>query len=609
MFQSFNLVVILSTTLLLQSTNSEIFNSWKNTLADNSTNWATILNVIYKEKPFESILVGMDQNARPDELWDTIFQYQKENITKLILTVENEDITSYKFHFNSNVLAVIIMRQEINEDLMETMAQALDYMRETRILIIAVNVENTEDFKAKGLELLEKYKITNVVLVIHSSLNASEIPREWWRIRPYLQYHWQLFSLCDGDHSEIYPHHWLNMANKTVITYPDQYPPNTIVYKDSAGDLRLTGYVALLVMEFAKHYNVHLQMFQTLEEEKFIHFTEITQMVDEGLLDIPMSTDGGGTGSWYNMSDAIEITEVAFMVPLSSQLTISEVFTLLLDGFFFASVLGFSFLLSFILTLGDYFFEDLLIPLNFLINSKVMPGILGQSFVERFTHIIGLRMVYFFIGFVGLNISTQFSANVNSFFTSPPYHGQLETYEDLEHSPVKILIEESDAAIMQDWLPYHPTIVTYTNNLSYFLNSRQNFVTAYGYVIQSNIWNIYNRRQQYYRHKAFHVPRGMIYLDMMIWGIRLQYNSPYKQALNEFIQNCHDSGLMSVWKSQTYLDMSKLKRVPLQDPHEESGPKVLEVKDFFWIWLLVVIGWLVSLLVFFLELFIDRWLE
>ncbi|XP_013115195.2 uncharacterized protein LOC106092816 [Stomoxys calcitrans] len=565
--------------------------------------YETFLNAIREEKPFESLLIIHQQQYKEKEILEIFTKYQADEVPKCI-TMESNLQSSYKSFFNSEILAIILMADRVGRDLMHNLAQTLDYMRQTRVFMVITNINNFELFKDKMLNFCETLKLSNVLMSFHSNSTDSSI--KLFRLKPYPNYHWQLVTSWGDKQHPLYPQHWLNLHNKTLLTYPDQFAPKTLVFADEQAQLHISGYVGLLLTAFAKHYNAHLQMYKPLVEGHMVHFKDIVQMVADGLLDVPMSTEGGGSGSWQNMSDYILVNKAGFMVPLSTQLSISEIFALLLDGYFFGCFLVFSLLLSFALALTDLLFEGTLEYLNFVINSKVMPGVLGQAFVNHFTKLIGLRMLYFFIGFVGLNISTQFAANINSLFTSPPYHKQLETFSDLEHSNIKLLIQAPDLVIMYAWVEENPNIFISTQNSTEFLTARLNLNTSHGYVIQSELWEMYNRRQEYFRRKVFHTTPHLNFASLMMWGLPLQKDSLYREALNHFIQNVHNAGLMNAWRMQTYLDMSKLKRLPMHDPNQEEQSKVLKVFDFLWVWTLLAIGWLSSLLAFLMELLIHR---
>uniref|UniRef100_A0A2Y9D4N7 Ionotropic glutamate receptor C-terminal domain-containing protein n=1 Tax=Stomoxys calcitrans TaxID=35570 RepID=A0A2Y9D4N7_STOCA len=570
--------------------------------------YESMLQEMEQEKPFEAILFWTTQHHHMEsiareQLEDIFLHYKSSSMPKVIMT--NNSLWHYRSHYNAEILTVIMMMSENNstarDSRLTAAAKTLDNMRQSRVFILASNTTETENVKQQLLHLLELHKMTSVVM-------SFQTLDHYYILQPYPQYHWQLMAFQRHSMENIFfPPHWRNMSNKTLLSYPDQFPPNTIAFRNDQGQIHLSGYIAHLIMLFADHYNCHLQMYQPLEVGKVVHFKVMAQMVEEGLIEIPMSINGGKIVTWLDMSDVVEVNEVMLMVPLSSQMSIEEVFALLLNGYFFAIITVCSLILSVIYTVIDYLFKGIWHFVDFIINCHVLPGILGQTFVSPslgLNHLQGLKIFHFFIGLVGLYISTQFSAEVKSLFASPPYQPQIKNLSDLQYAKVNILLESSDAKLMNSWVQRNAKIVTITPNVTQFLIMRQNLNTSFGYVIQTGIWNIYNQRQQYFRRKVFHIPPAMMLNDMMLWGIELQHNSPYREPLNRLIHIAQDTGLILAWQAFTYRDMVKLQLVPLNDPSPERPSRILKVNDFFWLWVLVACGWIISFLTLLLELFL-----
>ncbi|XP_073821153.1 uncharacterized protein [Musca autumnalis] len=508
--------------------------------------------------------------------------------------------------YNTEVFTIICMHQIVDTELIRSVAQSLENIRQSRIQIITSQLDPSDEFLRQLLTLCELYKMTNVILTSEQFVKSGE----FYLLQPYPSYNWQQVRHWELNGKIFHPKHWHNMHNKTLFTQPDNTLPQNLVFQNDSGHLQLSGFVAEFIFLFAEYYNASLQFRKPLGLNEFVHFTEITEMAMEGVLDIPMALDAGGRGNWQDISDTLLLNRVSFMVPLSLQLNVNEIFHLLLDIRFFIIIWVASVVFSSIIALIGYVFQRIPLNWNFLVSDEVFPGILGQSFNERFTRIMGLRMIYFFITFIGLILNTEFSSKVNSYFTSSPYGKQLEKLNDLQDSPIRILLEAPDAVIMHEWLKDWQHIITITENSSQFYWYRQTFNTSYGYVVETPLWDIYNLRQQYFRRNVFHTPPAMNLHDIMMWGIPLPSNSPYKEPLNHLIHLVEQSGLMDAWLATVYGHMVKLKLVPLHDPnaHKENLHSLM-VEDFYWIWCLLAMGWILSVVVFFVEILRGRVLK
>ncbi|XP_073821546.1 uncharacterized protein [Musca autumnalis] len=199
------------------------------------------------------------------------------------------------------------MENALNVELMEIAARSLYYIRQSRVLIIAQNIINKQEFMDTCLNLLQEYPMTNVLL--HFIESSQEIPLDYQQLKPYPKFHWQFRSLRETK-LVYYPQHWRNLHGVNITTHTDQSIPATVAYKDVQGNWKLNGHVARLVLLFVEHFNGTLRMYKTLNEGEVDHFTIVADMATKRLIDIAMclhviSTPGHST--WIYASDVYEI--------------------------------------------------------------------------------------------------------------------------------------------------------------------------------------------------------------------------------------------------------------------------------------------------------------
>ncbi|XP_061395258.1 uncharacterized protein LOC133330870 [Musca vetustissima] len=551
-------------------------------------NNSNLLQKIHKERNFDSLLIVYDQNVETSKFQDLF----ESPIPKLIVTKEMPDFV-YKKKFNAEILCVLIMQRSMDAKFLNLTSAILNYIRQTRILMLAENIENLEIFMRELRELCEIYKMTNVLLKV-----ALEKNYQFVMLKPYPEYHWQAWNS-----GILYPQHWRNMQQKSLLTYTDQTPPRALLFRDpKTKELRLNGFIPRMVMLFAEHFNAKLEMYPEVVLGKPTHYTIINDRLEELQLDIPMVLDTGPEEKWLNMSYPLDVAQGIFMVPCAQPRTIREVFNILLGWNFFCSITICTVLLSLVHSLYDYAFLRHWRPTSFLLNEHILPGVLGQSFVARKTQLQGLKLVYFLLFFAGLNVSTQFSARVQTLFTHPTYHQQIENMEQLKQSPLKILLDAIEAQYILPHIEGLTSSLVITQNSTYFQDNRHRFNTKYGYYSSSTLWEMYRQKQQYFTHKVFCTSDGLTVFRLLPWGFRLQFNSPYQEPLNYLIHQVHAAGLIQAWHSSTFSDMLRLKWISIRDPNPERAAKVLVVQDFYWIWLIVAIGSGLGFLAFMFEL-------
>ncbi|XP_061389324.1 uncharacterized protein LOC133324505 [Musca vetustissima] len=543
-------------------------------------------------------------------------------LPKIILT--KDLILNYKTEIgNSNILIVIMISQTMDMEIMEATAQTLNYMRQVRILWLVENVIEMDNFRELELQHYHWKNLQNTTLTTFVDLVATRsliyqdekknikinglVARMILLFAEYFNATLQMYLSLEN--LDYVPH--FDVINDKVdanlldvsMTLDNYYQNRGLNMSDVYEIDQINGLVARMVILFAEYFNANLKMYQPLENQdnNISHYGVISDMVDDNLVDIAMSLDGYYKNSWLNMSDVYEIDQIMIMVPLSNPYTLREIFGILLDFYFFGFMLSCYFLISLVYCILDYYLDGVWQYLNLALNPKVFPGILGYSFQMRSSKLLSHKVVYILIGFIGLNACTQFSARMNSLYTTPPYHSQIQTFDDLRRSDIKLLIDIDDVPRLKLLLP-EVKINTVSTNITHFLKVRRDFNTSYCYLVRTAPWYIYTQIQNYFSFKLFHTPRDLFILHVTLWGFKLQFNSPLMEPLNYLIHLVHAYGLPEAWLRSVFTDLLKLKKISLKNINPSVEVTFLTVTDLFWIWMLVAIGWIVSAFVFFLEL-------
>uniref|UniRef100_A0A1I8PX91 Ionotropic receptor n=1 Tax=Stomoxys calcitrans TaxID=35570 RepID=A0A1I8PX91_STOCA len=555
--------------------------------------YKNLLKEIYKEQAYETMLLVHR------EYGEDLAAFHEFAMPKVLLTLNGSFY--FKHFFNSEVLVVVKMSSKLDMALLETTANTLNYTRQSRMLIMAENVLNQKVFFTKLLGFLQMQKMTNVLLVL-----SYQDQWLYFKLQPYPEYHWQNVSTtADG----FFTKHWHNLQNKTLMTFVEQTASRTLVYVDSQGQLQMSGFVAKLVLLFAEHYNATLSMFYPLQVGNKTHFSVINQMVLDELLDIPITLVPLINVYFRCITDTYEINQIRLLIPLGKVLTAREIFGVLLNGYFFGCLLLATLLFSTLHSMVVYLRYGLYHHLDFIVNDKIFPGILGQSFPTlKLKTTSSLKILYFFVGFIGLNVATLYSAKTKTLFTSPPTLKNIRTFEDLEHSSLKFLLPSDDAREMgiNDILAPVKNSLLISSNTSFVHENRQNLNPAFVYGATTQTYNILWRKQMFSSRPTFHSPPETVLYGMIPWGFQLQHNSPYLEPLNQLIHQVHAVGLMHVWHDQLFLDMLRLKLVSIEDLNPVKEFSQLSMEDLFFIWLILVIGWGSSALVWLMEMWIYR---
>ncbi|XP_073821159.1 uncharacterized protein [Musca autumnalis] len=501
---------------------------------------------------------------------------------------------SYEFvrTFIAEILAVFLISNKVDMELMTWAANVLNYMRQSRILVL-VSGEADEKFLENFLKLCDLYKMTNVLV---KGLNSEEVDIIQ-QLKPFPHYQWSVWS-----GAPYYPEHWHNMENKSVVYFTDTTMTLSFPYEDGKGGVKLNGYIARLVLLFGEVFKAHMHMYASHEVAARTSFSQVNQMAQDNLIDIPMTSSYYNDGKWLYKSAVYDSLEGLLMIPCALPLSITEVYGVLLNRYFFGCVILCTSIFSFSQFVVDYFFDDHHLQLlDSLFNYRIFSGILGQSFAPRKSKWRCLKLIYILIFVAGLNISTQFAANMNTLITSPPNHPQIQSFEDLKNSQLKILAITSDIEAIEDAADIIQDSLLLTDSVAYYEKNRNNFNTSKGYFLVSLSWKVLKRKQQYFTQNIFQVNEKMTLFSMPC-ALQLQKHSIYKEPLDYLINRVHAVGLPQYWYASTFADMLRTKRVTISTPNLGNQARALQVKDLFWPWIILVGGLTSGFLIFLAEL-------
>lgn len=566
------------------------------TVIDEANIYHQLLEDINAERSFDTILL-LHQGIYNNDL-DAIYRYPKP---KIFLNRNSE--LSYKKNYNSEILLVVIISQTEDLEVIDVVAHTLDFMRQSRSLLIAVDVIQHADFLEASLKLFQKYKMTNVLLQFVSS--QGNRTRSYYQLKPYPIYHWNNNSMACNN-GTYFPQHWRNMNLGNIVTYPNQDLPNNLVYEDDQGNVKFNGFVARLVLLFAELFNATLRMYKPLRVGEAIHFTLVNQLVDDNLVDIPMNLDISDSDSpkWIYRTQVYYIGQGMLIVPCAQPLTNKEVFGALLDIYFFGSILICLVVFALVIYLIRYILDKSDTSYRMVLNFNLLPGVLGQSFVSPKSSWRSLKLVYILVLFAGLNINIQFMANMNTLFTSHPFHKQIETLQDIKNSDLKINILKSDSELMGGILLPIIRSLIFSSNVTEYKQNIHNFNMSTGYFIDSADLKYLQKQQKRMSHKAFFCTfENMTVFRFLPWTVLLQQHSQYKEPMDYLINRVHDLGLMDAWHASTYNELLKLNRLAsFQDSSVQQEPQAMTVDDLHWAWMISAIGLAVGVVMFIVEL-------
>ncbi|KRF83238.1 uncharacterized protein Dvir_GJ26352 [Drosophila virilis] len=222
---------------------------------------------------FINNIIAKVQNERPVET--LLFMKRRTDINCPLqeispvglatLRLDERTVVNVKQLFNSEALALVCMSELADSQLLTTVAQNLDRMREARIVILSqVIPSNLEEFLRIVSEQANEYNLVNLI-VLHSTLYNFEGSISAYRLQPFPSPIFE--SVLDINDGPIFPKVWLNFRGKTAVILPDLSPPRSmLITNPRTGEQKLGGSSDRFIMEFAQKNNINLQWHHNLSD-------------------------------------------------------------------------------------------------------------------------------------------------------------------------------------------------------------------------------------------------------------------------------------------------------------------------------------------------------
>lgn len=316
---SFNRILILQFLLLLlpfptcfQPEKSQIF--FINKVIENARNVRSIDTLLVMKR-------GTDQNC-------ILNNYNPVGLSAL--RFDESTVVNMKISFNQEVLVLVCLSEVADSKLLASLAQNLNWMRDTRIVMWLYGKSLTElSFHHLISEQSDLHNFVNV-LVVHTfmsnNVNGTMIT---YRLQPFPRPTFQ--CIRDINKGPIFPKITNNFHGKTAVILPDLFPPHSILSVDPrSGKEDLCGYSDQFTKEFATRYNISLKFQRPLREIKVMESKEIFNLTITEQLDLPVSYFFRRANQYTTKTEYSTVAEsgsVFILVPCGEVMTIHEVYT------------------------------------------------------------------------------------------------------------------------------------------------------------------------------------------------------------------------------------------------------------------------------------------
>lgn len=371
----------------------------------------------------------------------------------------------------------------------------------------------------------------------------------------------------------------------------------TISYDRATKWMKLSGICWKVFKNYVLYSNGKVHPYPLYEPgESYRSIDEVLEMVENKTVICPPNCFADLNLQKFSTSHPIEIVDWCFMVPVVGKVPsykyifapfqtdtyVILIFAMILTGGVFWILVGFkNFSLGLLNGLCGF------IALGFCANLEGAHEMISRCF-------------QFLIRVAGFIFTNYYNSLLASFLATTLFGQQIDTILELARTNLKIMLREEDYNDLKILdLPGNvkENLLVHSGNV--VAEHRNHLNDSYGYIITSDRWQFHEAQQASMKVKALRFSK-ICYAQYLL-AFPLWYDNMFTEPLNHFILRCLSSGLTSHWQDVSFRDFRKTGDINSTYIGSEAMP--MDVQYFKYAWVCLVIGSVLSLAVFFFELF------
>lgn len=395
--------------------------------------------------------------------------------------------------------------------------------------------------------------------------------------------------------------HLTNFKGHEILVPFRERAPHVFSYRNRRGDLVLAGYWFKIIDIFIKHYNGTTRILPlTIERTK--NPKDILKLAASYQYDfIPTAMY---FSDYYSNSDVFYLSKVVVICSTSSEIPESLYLLITYDDLVWLMCLIIYGILTSLLTIIYKFFTQEWLIHKSCIDALTTLTHLPSNYLERRS--ILMYLVHFMPLITGFLLSNFHNCNLSSMLTAKIYEKPLESLRDITKTNKKILesVNDIDQTLSLASVPQYikERLVT-IDSMETFFELRSNLnVSQYFYTGPDDLAEFYLFQQLYLARPFATALKQALYHRPYFFA--MPHRSPYIKHFNRYLMFVHENGLYDKLQHDAKWDGiigGELKFFVGSDIVTPLG-----VDYFHSAFVLLFFGFMVSLIVFLLELYIYR---
>ncbi|XP_020717944.1 uncharacterized protein LOC101460589 [Ceratitis capitata] len=364
---------------------------------------------------------------------------------------------------------------------------------------------------------------------------------------------------------------------------------------------------------FVAKHNITLRFLYPVKAGELVHLTTLLKYVTNGTIDFAVTL----VPLFYDLSETypllaypLETIRWFIVLPCPQPLAYAEIYKIVITAHVFGALLIFSLLFSLIDTVIKHLFYTSHAEFDFvniLVNENIFRGIFGLSFLIRRRPVLSLKILYLFLMLLGLFVSNMYSAYFQTLFTSPPLQEEIQTFDDMRRTGLKLMVDRNEIKSIVDSFAFISN-KTFQNILQLedtgtFQRHRRDYDNTYGYTMPESLWPIFKAQQETYDSHIFCLAPSLQLFSGMSLGAPLAENSYLTAPLSMLILRVIETGLLAHWRTRTFLDLVESKQLFFKRPAQKQLFHDISVNDVQFPFYMLLGGLFGSSILFTLEIY------
>lgn len=525
--------------------------------------------------------------------------FNKAFSTSVIIFNENTEMVNLHSTLDLDTIAVTILENTLDE-MRNVTQETTTSMHSIKTIFIITSMDYpSNDELMEFFEWCWEYNMLNVLAIFgNQSYSYDPFPEI------------TIFNMADYPEHVLFWNHTTNLLGYNFST-PIRFDPPRVFF---GLNRKLSGSAGILYKNFVKKINGTLREILLPHAPFNLHQKEIIKLSFLKIIDASIHPTSNlmpyDTEKSYPISYTNSCVIVAVASEIDHMLYILYPFTELIWILFVVVILAF---------LGGY----LLVtrpklnpgPRTKIENREligffadVMKGLLYQPLAPTTHHLnigrnwrlIILNGLLIFAGFI---FSNMYTASFTSLLSTTVYGKQLETVEDFVRMKKRIMMLDYEADVFINTTGPYPkefTSLIMSTDADMVAKHRDVLNTTYAYLVSRERWSFLNKQQDKLWKPIFRIASKKLCLPDFFLAFPIQQDSPFYEQLKDFGGRALQSGLVGKWEDISYIDAVNIGLIK-KFKETRIHPTPLGLEYYKLVWLLLIVGWILSIIVFSIE--------